>query len=64
VEVGNGFKAVATDLETGIVEAAEHEFLPIITQQFHPEYSSHPWCGWYVPTVLDYLEGFLPEEVQ
>jgi putative glutamine amidotransferase len=63
VKVGSGFKPVAVDHERGIVEAAEHEDLPIITQQFHPEYDEHPWSEWYIPAVLNYLKNFLPKEV-
>ena len=62
IRVGNGFKAVATTPD-GVVEAAEHLRNPVLTIQFHPEYSDHPWSQWFIHTVLEYLGKFLPEEV-
>jgi putative glutamine amidotransferase len=62
VRVGNGFRNVAMTPD-GIIEAAEHEDKPILTMQFHPEYAeraAHPWVDWYIPLLLNYLEGFLP----
>lgn len=55
---GRGLRVTACSVE-GIIEAYEHETLPIIGTQFHPERMSGRWCEGKTPDFAPLFKHFV-----
>ena len=57
-DLGRGLRVTARSVE-GIIEAFEHESLPIIGTQFHPERMAGRWCTGITPDFAPLIEHFI-----